>query len=318
MKPKILLTGKNGQIGADLLLQLPSLGDVVALDRRQMDLARPEEIRRTIREIQPHLIVNAAAYTAVDHAEREPDIARAINADAPRLMAEQAREIGAALIHFSTDYVFDGSKNTPYREDDPTNPINTYGRSKLAGEEAVRAAGIPHLIFRAAWVYATRGTNFLLTILRLATEREELRIVRDQIGAPTWSREIARATTEILGRLMRQGDIVTALSSAGGTYHMTAGGETNWYEFTLAILEKAARVSPATPWFKAATGGKPLITRRVIPIITSDHPTPSRRPAYSVLSDIRLQEKFGVRMSYWSTQLCSAFASDPLKGISGK
>ncbi len=307
MKTKILLIGKNGQVGADLLSLLPPLGDIVALDRRHLDLTRPEEIRHTIRELQPHLIVNAAAYTAVDQAENDEALAHAINAEAPALMAEEAKRIGAAFVHYSTDYVFDGSKNVPYEENDPPNPINAYGRTKLAGEEGIRASGAPHLIFRTSWVYAPRGRNFLLTILRLATQREELRIVRDQIGAPTWSREIARATAEVLGRLMGEGDVASALARSGGTYHMTAAGVTNWHEFALAILDEASRLPRDTPWFAAATGGLPLVTRRISPITTSEYPTPARRPAYSVLSNSRIERSFGVQLADWRVQLHSAF-----------
>src|SRR5438046_1728726 len=180
MKPLILLTGKNGQVGAELLRLLPQVGEVVALGHDQLDLSNPTDIRRTIREARPQLIVNAAAYTAVDQAETDETTARAVNAEAPGIMAEEAKKIGAALIHYSTDYVFDGTKKAPYDESDPVNPINTYGKTKLTGEDAIRNSGLPHLIFRTSWVYATRGRNFLLTILRLATEREELRIVSDQ------------------------------------------------------------------------------------------------------------------------------------------
>jgi len=307
MKTKILLIGKNGQVGADLLSLLSPLGDLAALDRKHLDLTRPEEIRRTIRELQPHLIVNAAAYTAVDQAESDEAIAYAINAEAPALMAEEAKRIGAALVHYSTDYVFDGSKNAPYEEYDAPNPINAYGRTKLAGEEGIRASGAPHLIFRTSWVYATRGRNFLLTILRLATQREELQIVHDQIGAPTWSREIARVTTEVLGRIMEEGDLASAMVRSGGTYHMTAAGVTNWYEFARAILEEASRLPRDTPWFAAATGGLPLITRHVSPITASEYPTPARRPTYSVLSNSRLERSFGVHRTDWRVQLRSAF-----------
>ena len=309
MKTKILLIGKNGQVGADLLSLLPALGDLTALDRQHLDLTRPEEIRRTIRDLQPHFIVNAAAYTAVDQAENDEALAHAINAEAPALMAEEAKRIGAALVHYSTDYVFDGSKNTPYEENDGPNPINAYGRTKLAGEEGIRASGAAHLIFRTSWVYATRGRNFLLTILRLATQREELRIVRDQIGAPTWSREIARVTAEVLGRLNRECNVASALERSGGTYHMTAAGVTNWHEFALAILEEASRLPRDTPWFAAATGGLPLVIRHVSPITTPEYPTPARRPAYSVLSNSRLERSFGVHSTDWREQLHCAFHS---------
>jgi dTDP-4-dehydrorhamnose reductase len=304
MTPKILLTGKNGQVGHDLQRFLPRLGEVVALDRQQLDLSRFDEIRRVIREIRPALIVNAAAYTAVDLAEKEHSLAQAINAEAPAIMAEEARRIGAALVHYSTDYVFDGIKNSPYEEADPTEPTNVYGKTKLAGEQAIRDSGAHHLIFRTAWVYSTRGKNFLLTILRLATEREELRIVNDQIGAPTWSREIASATAEVLQKFFDRTGNVSTWAELGGTYHMTAGGETSWFEFAKAILEEAKKqaTSPA-PWLAEATHRKPLLSRVVTPITTAEYPTPARRPAYSVLSNIHTVRTFGIELADWRTQL---------------
>jgi dTDP-4-dehydrorhamnose reductase len=307
MSLKILLTGKNGQIGHELTGLLPQLGEVVALNSDELDLLKPEEIRRAIRSVRPNLIVNAAAYTAVDQAETDQAGALAVNAEAPAVMAEEAKKIGAALVHYSSDYVYDGSKNVPYVEDDPPNPLSHYGKTKLAGDLAIQNSGVAHLIIRTAWVYGTRGKNFLRTILQLATQCEELRIVRDQTGAPTWSREIARATTEVLAQLTEHGDISAALSGDGGIYHTTASGETNWYELTLAILEEAARVPPTTPWLRGATGGMPLITRRVVPITTREYPTPARRPAYSVLSNSRLKQKFGIEIPSWRTQLRSAF-----------
>ena len=309
MTPKILLTGKNGQVGHDLQRLLPRLGEVVALDRQQLDLARPDEIHRVIREIRPTLIVNAAAYTAVDLAEKEQSLAQAINAEAPAIMAEETKRIGAALIHYSTDYVFDGSKNSPYEETDPTNPINAYGKTKLAGEQAIRDSGVHHLIFRTAWLYSARGKNFLLTILRLATERDELRIVNDQIGAPTWSREIASATAEVLQTIFDRTGNASPWAELSGTYHMTAGGETSWFEFAKAILEEAKkRATSPTPWFAAATHGKPLLAREVTPITTAEYPTPARRPAYSVLSNTHIARTFGIELADWRTQLHRACA----------
>src|SRR5271170_4814881 len=308
MNRKILLTGKNGQLGDDLQHVLSRLGNVVATDRQQLDLSRPAEIRKLIREIHPTLIVNAAAYTAVDQAEKDEAAALAINSQAPAIMAEEAKKIGAALVHYSTDYVFDGSKNSPFDENDPTNPISVYGRTKLAGEQAVRDSGVDHLIFRTAWVYSTRGKNFLLTILRLATQREELRIVRDQIGAPTWSREIAGATAKALEQICNRAEGTAAWSERSGTYHMTAGGESNWFEFTQAILQEAAQSPHFTTWFQAATNGKELITRRLIPITTAEYPTPARRPAYSVLSNSKLNRVFGIQMPDWRQQLSLAFS----------
>jgi len=281
MKTKILLTGKNGQLGDDLQHMLPRLGDVVATDREHLDLGRPDEIRRVIREVRPAFIVNAAAYAAVDQAESDESAARAINTEAPAVLAEEAKKIGAALIHYSTDYVFDGAKNLPYNEDDQPNPINVYGMTKLAGEQGIRNSGVDHLIFRTAWLYSTRGKNFLLTILRLATQREELRIVRDQIGAPTWSREIASATVKTLEQIYTGTDGTVAWAERSGTYHMTAGGKTNWHELTEEILEEAAQMPNTAAWFRAATGGKELLTRRVIPITTAEYRTAARRPRAS-------------------------------------
>src|ERR1700693_3249357 len=235
MKPAILLIGTNGQVGRELNRMLPRIGEVTALNRQLLSLTKPKEIRRAIRTFHPSFIVNAAAYTAVDKAESEETVARAINAEAPAVMAEEAKKIGASLIHFSTDYVFDGTKTFAYDEDDPANPQNVYGRTKLEGERAIQASGATHLIFRTAWVYATQGRNFLLTILRLATQREELKIVRDQIGAPTLRREIARATTKILAQICARERGPISLADVSGIYHMTAGGETSWYDFTNAI-----------------------------------------------------------------------------------
>jgi dTDP-4-dehydrorhamnose reductase len=306
MRLRILLTGKNGQVGAELAMELPRLGEVIALDRQQLDLSRPADIRRTIQEIRPSLIVNAAAYTAVDQAEKEEALAQAINADAPALMAQEAKKIGAGLVHYSTDYVFDGSKRSPYEESDPPNPVGVYGKTKLAGEQAIRDAGLPHLIFRTAWVYGTRGRNFLLTILRLASEREELRIVRDQIGAPTWCREIARGTVSVLGQLLNDRTGAVSLPEAGGLYHMTAAGAASWCDFAQAILDEASHAEPNLPWFAAATGGRNLIAKRIHPITTAEYPTPARRPAYSVLSNSRLAERFSIQLPDWRTQLHSA------------
>src|SRR5882762_4892126 len=243
MKPVIMLTGKNGQVGAELLGLLPQLGEVVALGHDQLDLSNPSDICRTIREVRPQLIVNAAAYTAVDQAETDAATALAINGEAPGLLAKEAKKIGAALVHYSTDYVFDGLKGTPYEETDLPNPINSYGKTKLAGEEAIRKAEIPHLIFRTAWVYATRGRNFLLTILRLATEREELRIVSDQVGAPTCASDVAAATSKILAGVCANGNAASILPEASGTYHISAAGQTTWYDFAKTILERARTTS---------------------------------------------------------------------------
>jgi len=303
---RILLTGRKGQIGAQLAALLPSLGEVAAFDRQELDLLNLDQLRRAIRDVQPNMIVNAAAYTSVDQAETDEQQARIINVDAPALMAEEAKRIGASLVHYSTDYVFDGSSSLPYAETDQPNPLNVYGKTKLAGEEAIRAIGTPHLIFRTAWVYGTTGRNFLLTILRLATEREELKVVHDQVGAPTWSQEIATSTERILRQLSQQGR--DSISKFGGTYHITAASKTNWFEFAKMILEEASRMPRGIPWFETATKGQPLVTRCVTAITTEEYPTPARRPSYSVLSNSRLKQDFGFELPAWSLQLRAVFA----------
>jgi dTDP-4-dehydrorhamnose reductase len=288
---KILLTGKNGQVGWELQRTLATLGEVVAVDRQALDLAKPDAIRALIRAVKPTLIVNPAAYTAVDKAESEPELAMAVNGIAPGIMAEEAKRLGAAMVHYSTDYVFDGSKSTPYTETDAPNPINVYGRTKLAGERAIQAAGIPHLILRTSWVYGTRGRNFLLTILRLAQERDELKIVDDQIGAPTWSRMIAEATAQILSQCISP---LTPHSSPftekSGLYHLTAAGQTSWHGFTAAILESRTRATGAAG---------PQLT----PIPTSAYPLPALRPPYSVMANEKLQRAFGVSAPAWQSGL---------------
>ena len=265
---KILLTGCSGQVGYELQRSLQGLGEVVAVDRARMDLADLDQVRDVIRAVQPGLIVNPAAYTAVDKAESEPDLAHRINAQAPAVMAEEARQLGAALVHYSTDYVFPGADPSPRVETDATGPVNVYGASKLAGEQAIVASGVRHLIFRTSWVYGMRGKNFLLTMLKLARERDELRIVADQHGAPTWSRTIADCTATVLAQARAGG--AGWWDAHGGIYHLSSQGQTTWFEFTQAILEEAG------------------ITCNLIPITTSEYPTPARRPAYSVMSSHKL------------------------------
>ena len=277
---KILLTGKTGQVGYELERTLQGLGEVVAVDRKQMDLSNLDQVRDVIRTVRPQLIINPAAYTAVDLAESTADLAMRINADAPGVMAIEAKKLGAALIHYSTDYVFDGEKVGNYTEADAPNPQSVYGRSKLAGEQAIQAAGIPHLILRASWIYGVRGKNFLLTVRRLAQEREELRIVADQFGAPTWCRTIAEATAHALGRLTTGGAHAAldqdAWATHTGLYHLTAQGQTSWHGFTQAIVGHPSLVK------------KPQVT----PIATSDYPLPARRPRNSVLSSERFMQTF--------------------------
>jgi len=310
MKPVILLTGKNGQVGGELLRHLPQVGEVVALGRDELDLSNPTDICQTIRVVRPQLIVNAAAYTAVDQAETDEKTARAVNAEAPGVMAEEAMRTGAVLVHYSTDYVFDGAKKLPYDEADSANPINVYGKTKFAGEEAIRDSGVPHLIFRTSWVYATRGRNFLLTILHLATEREELRIVSDQVGAPTNASEVAAATAKILTKMLRKNDGAFVFSEVSGTYHMSAAGQTTWYDFAKAIIEKAKANSHSLEWLAVATQGRKLIAQRIIPVSAEEFGSPTPRPAYSILSNSRLNQTFGVALADWNDQLQCRFVSD--------
>ncbi len=310
MNLKILLTGKNGQVGSELLQLLPRVGEVFAFDRHQLDLAKPGEIRNVIRGIRPNLIVNAAAYTAVDQAEKEETLARSINADAPALMAQEAKKIGASLVHYSTDYIFDGLKKSPYEETDAPNPVSVYGKTKLAGELAIRDSGVPYLVFRTAWVYSTAGRNFLLTILRLASQREALRIVHDQFGAPTWSRDIASATAEILTAVAAPGDWPSSVAGSSGTYHMTSAGVASWYDFAQAIVQNASQAASEPNWLAAATQDRPLLVRKIVPITTAEYPTPARRPPYSVLSNSLLAKTFDIRLPDWRASLDRVFHSD--------
>lgn len=282
---KILLTGRDGQVGWELQRTLAPLGEVVALGRNALDLADGDAIRQAVRHLGPDLIVNAGAYTAVDRAEQEPERAMAVNGTAPGLLAEEAKRLGAAIIHYSTDYVFDGTKNAPYEEIDAPRPQNVYGASKLAGEKAVAASGAPHLILRTGWVYGLRGRNFLLTMLRLADERPELKVVDDQIGAPTWSRMIAEATAAIVAQGRGHGGIVQLLADRGGLYHLTAAGQTSWFGFACAIFAHAKKQV------------------RVTPIPSAAYPSPARRPAYSVMSSARLVRTFGIALPPWEASL---------------
>jgi dTDP-4-dehydrorhamnose reductase len=299
-------------VGGELSQVLPQLGEVIALGREELDLSSPEDIRRIIRDVRPQLIVNAAAYTAVDQAEKDEAIVRAVNEVAPGLMAEEAKKIGATLVHYSTDYVFDGTKKRPYGEADPTNPLNIYGETKLAGEEAIRSSGAAHLILRTSWVYATRGRNFLLTILRLATEREELKIVDDQIGAPTCAADLAAATCKILAGIADQNRGQFVFSQGSDTYHLTAAGQTSWYDFAHAILRAAKAGLHSPNWLVDATKGRPFVVQRLIPISTEEFSAPARRPAFSVLSNSRLVHTFGVQLPDWRAQLKQCFVLDSI------
>jgi dTDP-4-dehydrorhamnose reductase len=284
---KVLITGARGQLGWELCRTFAPLGEVLAPERRDMDLADGDQLRRAVREAAPNLILNAAAYTGVDTAEAESSIALAVNAVAPGILAEEARRLGASLVHFSTDYVFDGARRAPYVEADAPLPLGVYGTTKLAGERAVQAAGGSHLIVRTSWVYAARGRNFPLTILRLAAERDELRVVDDQTGAPTWSRLIAEATAQIVASCRaRHPQGPDLLGDTSGLYHLTAGGTTTWFGFAEEIL----RHGPALGLARIP---------RLVPIRTAEYPTAARRPANSVLANDKIWETFGIRMPDW-------------------
>jgi dTDP-4-dehydrorhamnose reductase len=291
---RILLTGVNGQVGKELQRTLAPLGEVIGVGRKTMDLASSTSIRQVIGEAKPDMIVNAAAYTAVDKAETETELANSINAVAPTIMAEEAQQLGATLFHISTDYVFDGRKNTPYTEQDATNPISVYGQSKLAGEEGIRASGVPHIILRTAWVYGTQGkSNFVKTMLRLFAERDEVRVVADQVGTPTWASDIAQAIYAVAnhGANTTQLSQLSQEESSGptpeGTFHFTNSGIASWYDFAVAILEEATQV------------GYPLKVQRIVPITTPEYPTPALRPAYSVLSGKKISAVLGTHPSHW-------------------
>jgi dTDP-4-dehydrorhamnose reductase len=287
-RPRILLIGGAGQLGLELQRSFAGANPMVAVDREAVDLTVPNQIREIVARVKPDVILNSAAYTAVDSAESQSEIAAAVNARAPRILAEESLKTGALLIHYSTDYVFDGSKDGPWTEEDTPAPLNVYGQTKLAGEEALRQIGGRYLIFRTSWVYGPQGRNFLRTMLRLGLERTELSVVDDQFGAPTTSLELARVTREIV-----DGVLVGKFGSAenwAGLYHMTCGGETTWCGFTRAIFARAGAL---------LDGRNP----RVRAIFTSEYPTPAKRPRNSVLSNARLQTRFNVRLKPWEEAL---------------
>jgi dTDP-4-dehydrorhamnose reductase len=296
---RILLTGVTGQVGGELLRTLGPLGEVVAPSRGEMDLANQSSVREMIRSVKPRWIVNPGAYTAVDKAESEPELAYAINAEAVRAIGDEARVIGAGVIHFSTDYVFDGSGNTPYRETDATGPVSVYGASKLAGELALVESGAGHTIFRTSWVYAARGKNFLLTILKLAREREKLRVVADQHGAPTWSRDLARLTAEVIGQCegrAQGGKLAPMLDEVGGVYHAAGAGETTWYGFATEAVRLQQEREPGVRFAELEA------------ISTAEYPTPARRPANSRMNCEKLAERFGWKMMDWRESLQKVLA----------
>jgi dTDP-4-dehydrorhamnose reductase len=283
--PTILLFGKVGQVGWELRRTLAPMSRVICVDYPEVDFTTPDSIRRHIADAAPDIIVNAAAYTAVDKAETELALATKINADAPGIMAEEAKKRGALLVHYSTDYVYDGAKTTPYVETDTPSPLGAYARTKHLGDEAIRAAGCDHLIFRLCWVYGARGANFMLTMQRLAREREKLRVVADQVGCPTWSRMIAETTAHALRYVRTPGDA----RDLSGTYHLCASGETSWHGFAKAIIDL---MPPET-----------RKCREVEAITSAEYPTPTKRPAYSVMSCAKLENTFGLRLPDWRDSL---------------
>ncbi|WP_433885612.1 dTDP-4-dehydrorhamnose reductase [Pseudomonas vranovensis] len=280
---RILISGQHGQVSQALQQQLGDLAQLHVLGSDQLNLAHPEAIRGQVQQLKPDLIINAAAHTAVDQAENEPELAFAINAQAPGIFAEEAAKLGIPLIHYSTDYVFDDSKATPYTEDDEPNPLGVYGRSKLAGEQAIAAVGGQHLILRTSWVYSRHGRNFLLTMQRLLQEKPELRVVADQIGAPTWAGTIARSTRALVERWQ------AGQAGAWGVYHLTAQGETSWFGFAQAIGEQLK------------VQGLPCA--ELLPISSCDYPTPARRPLNSRLDCSRLQREWQVSQPHWQQAL---------------
>lgn len=292
---KILLTGINGQVGHALYPKLQTLGEVIALDRNQLDLSKPDHIREVVQHIKPDLIINPAAYTAVDKAESEPELAHAINGTAPGILAEEAAKLGALLVHYSTDYVFDGTKTSPYVETDETNPLSVYGTSKLAGEKAIQAVDTPFLIFRTSWVYGAYGKNFMRTILRLAAERDSLNIVADQFGAPTSSDSIANAT-------------ITALQAWDGTqsgvYHLVNADTTTWHGFAKEIIQQYRALQQEKGW-------PALLTTKdsIIGIPTTEYPTPAHRPYNSRMNTDKLRLTFDVQLPDWHHALSSVLKS---------
>ncbi len=296
---RILLTGASGQVGGELLETLKALGEVIAPARAEMDLADAASVRETIRSVRPRWIVNPGAYTAVDKAESEPELVYAINAEAAKVMGEEAKAIGAGVIHFSTDYVFDGSASAPYRETDATGPVSVYGASKLAGEKSVAESGAGFLVFRTSWVYGARGKNFLLTILKLARERETLRVVADQYGAPTWSRDLAKMTAEVIGRCeadARGRELAEVLAGSGGVYHASGAGETTWCGFAAEAVRLKREMEPGVRFAEIEA------------ITTAEYPTPAKRPANSRMDCSKLRERFGWGMMEWQDSLRKVLA----------
>lgn len=298
MTRRILIIGTTGQVGWELFRCAQPLGRVTGVDKTlnkfsetYIDLTDPDSIRRVIKAVNPHIILNAAAYTAVDKSEQEVELAHQLNEIAPGILAEESRRSNALLVHYSTDYVFDGRHTQPYTESDTPNPQGVYGASKLAGDRAIEAVGGNYFILRTAWVYGLRGQNFLLTMQRLAKERTELKIVADQVGAPTWSRMIAEATVQVLAQI-HSPHHESDMTALRGIYNLTCDGQASWYEFTRAIFASAEK--------------KPTI----LPITTADYPTPAKRPAYSVLANTKLLRTFGIKLPDWEMALNLCLSSN--------
>jgi dTDP-4-dehydrorhamnose reductase len=296
---RILLIGAAGQLGRELHIALTPFGSIMASDRAALDLVEEDSIRRTIAAVRPDLIVNAAAYTNVDSAETEPALAIKVNTLAPKIIAQAAHSTGALLIHYSTDYVFSGALKRPYREDDEPDPINTYGRTKLAGEREIAAAGAPHIVLRTSWLFAKGGRNFFSNIIKLAREQEELKVVDDQIGIPNWSRSVANATTRVIEWLIsRGGTIAEAGRELSGIYHLCGPDSASRYEFAREIIELYGRGAKDLP---------PLRVKRLVPVRSEEFPSAATRPKYSVLCSDKIQRAFGVRLPSWREQLALAF-----------
>lgn len=296
---RLLITGCNGQVGWHLQRTLAPMGEVLAIDIDQVDLTDLNAVGRTVRDFAPNVVVNAAAYTAVDKAESEPDLAWALNVAAPEQIAKECARINALMVHYSTDYVYNGSKVGPYEEDNTTGPLSVYGTTKLAGDDAIIASGCAHIILRTTWVYDIRGKNFLRTIIRLARAKDELRIVGDQFGAPTWARMLAESTAIIVARSLERKRALGDFPS--GLFHLTAAGRTSWAGFAQAILEEYEALQASSEETGEYSG--PLKTTRVVEIGTHEYPTPARRPVNSVLSNAQIQAAFGIFMPDWRHQL---------------
>ncbi len=299
----ILLSGKDGQVGWELERTLSPLGTVVSLDHAAMDLAKPDSIRNAVRQIRPNLIINAAGYTSVDRAESDSDNAIAVNGVAPGILAEESKRINASLVHFSTDAVFNGEKGAPYTEEDAPCPINIYGQSKLFGEIAIQEVGVPHIIFRTSWVYGARGHNFARSILKLSAERDEITVVDDQVGAPTWSRMIAETTAMIIAGTGILCGRSNGLDQVSGIYNMTAGGYTSWFDFAVALIERAHILG------KNDLRGVHTKRANVIPVRTSEYQLIAKRSLYSVLDNEKLWRTFSFVLPGWCTQLELCFQS---------